>query len=75
MDKKTKVIPAFKVSPQLHETISRLALLSNRKLQDEIRELIELGAEVEEALLKRKEETIGDITAEWKKRRKREDPL
>lgn len=60
--KKTKVIPALKISPELHETICRLAHLSNRKLQDELRELLELGTQVEEVLLRRKEEAIESIT-------------
>lgn len=59
--KKIKVIPAFKISPELHEKVYRLARLSNRKLQDELRELIELGTQVEEALLRKKEEAIKNI--------------
>lgn len=68
MDKKTKIIPAFKVSPELHDTIARLSQLSNRKLQDEVRELIALGAQVEEAILKRKKQAVTDVTKRWKRR-------
>lgn len=73
MDKKTKILPAFKVSPQLHEKILRLAHLANRKLHDEVRQCVELGAQVEEALLSRKEEAIEEITTTLEKRRESRD--
>lgn len=46
--KKEKMFPAFKVTDEMHATVSRLATKHHRKLMDEVRHLVELGARVEE---------------------------
>lgn len=43
-----KIFPAFKVSPEMHEAVGRLAQKNNRKLTDQVRYLIEQGLAIEE---------------------------
>lgn len=46
--KKEKMFPAFKVTEEMHDTVARLAAKHHRKLMDQVRHLVELGARVED---------------------------
>ncbi len=56
--KKEKMFPAFKVTDEMHDTVSRLAAKHHRKLMDQVRHLLELGARVEDRHAKLMEEAI-----------------
>ena len=43
-----KIFPAFKVSTEMHEAVSRYAKKHHRKMMDQVRHLIERGIEAEE---------------------------
>lgn len=47
-DKKSKNLPAFRITAEMHEGITQSAMRANRKVMDQVRYLIERGLQAED---------------------------